>query len=64
MAMSKSQCRGKLYNIKAIVEGLVKMLEADIIQPAQARSALVKSVESEFFQQPTENEVNGETPPE
>jgi len=45
---TKAQVRGLLYNSRAIIEGLIKMVETDVLQPEQAEEALIKSIGNEL----------------
>lgn len=44
---TKAQVRGMLYNIRSIVEGMIKMLESDIMTPQQAEDGIVMAVAKE-----------------
>lgn len=44
---TKSQVRGMLYNIRSIVEGMIKMLESDVMSPQQAEDGIVLAVAKE-----------------
>jgi len=45
---TKAQVRGLLYNSRAIIEGLIKMVETDVLTPEQAEEALIKSIGNEL----------------
>lgn len=45
---TKAQVRGLLYNSRAIIEGLIKMVEMDVLTPEKAEEALVKSIGNEL----------------
>jgi len=45
---TKAQVRGLLYNSRAIIEGLIKMVETDVLTPEKAEEALVKSIGNEL----------------
>ena len=54
---TKAQVRGLLYNSRAIIEGLIKMVETDVLTPEQAEEALIKSIGNELSRE-FKNPVN------
>lgn len=47
-ARNKAQVRGMLYNIRSVVEGLIKLVETDVLSPEQAEEGLVKAISKEM----------------
>jgi hypothetical protein len=45
---NKAQMRGMLYNIRSIIEGMIKLLETDVMTPEQAEAGIVKAIAKEL----------------
>jgi hypothetical protein len=48
MARSKQQVKGMLYNIRSIIDGLIKILETGCLLPDVIEDTLVKSITAEI----------------
>ena len=47
-ARNKAQVRGMLYNVRSVVEGLIKLTETDVLSPEQAEEGLCKAIAKEM----------------
>ena len=45
---NKAQVRGMLYNVRSVVEGLIKLIETDVLSPEQAEEGLCKAIAKEM----------------
>lgn len=48
MAKSQKEIKGMLYNLRSVIEGMIKLNETGALPPEQLEDALIKAITTEL----------------